>query len=203
MIFSYSYKAFKKILKLLKLFCNKWLCIIKLKGNNVQYSNFRTTGVPYIMVARGGRMTIGNNFAMNNGITGNPIGCYDSCTFFVDKGASLRIGENVGISQAAIVCTKDVVIGNFVKIGGGVKIYDTDFHSLDPKIRASKDDVKHRKQSKVLIRDNAFIGAFSIILKGITIGENSIVGAGSVVSKSVPDNEIWAGNPAKFIKAIK
>ncbi|WP_103192495.1 acyltransferase [Formosa algae] len=46
------------------------------------------------------------------------------------------------------------------------------------------------------------MGASSIILKGVTIGENSIIGAGSVVTKSVPCNEIWGGNPAKFIRKI-
>ncbi|WP_212635306.1 acyltransferase [Pseudozobellia thermophila] len=54
----------------------------------------------------------------------------------------------------------------------------------------------------MVIKDRAFIGAYSIILKGVTIGENAIVGAGSVVTKSVPDNQIWAGNPAKFIRSI-
>ena len=47
-----------------------------------------------------------------------------------------------------------------------------------------------------------FIGAHSTILKVVTIGENSIIGAGSVISKSIPANEIWAGNPVKFIKNI-
>ena len=47
-----------------------------------------------------------------------------------------------------------------------------------------------------------FIGANSIILKGVTIGERSIIGAGSVVTKNIPDDEIWAGNPAKFIRKI-
>ncbi|WP_449400358.1 acyltransferase [Chryseobacterium wanjuense] len=34
----------------------------------------------------------------------------------------------------------------------------------------------------------------------MTIGENALVGAGSVVTKNVPENEIWVGNPAKFLK---
>ena len=56
--------------------------------------------------------------------------------------------------------------------------------------------------STVKIKNNVFIGAKYIILKGVTIGENSVVGAGSVVTKSIPANQIWAGNPAKFIRNL-
>ena len=196
------YKSIRKIFHVLLNFLEKLISIIILYGNNISFSNFRTSGVPYIMVARGGKCNIGKNFAMNNGIKGNPIGCYQKCTIFVDREAVLTIGDNVGISQTALICTKKITIEDYVKIGGGVCIYDTDFHSLNPDIRKSTEDLKHRKQKEVLIKENAFIGAHSIILKGVTIGKNSIVGAGSVVTKSIPDNEIWAGNPAKFIKEI-
>lgn len=196
------YKSIRKIFHVLLNFLEKFISIIILYGNNISFSNFRASGIPYIMVARGGKCKIGKNFAMNNGIKGNPIGCYQKCTIFVDRGAELIIGNNVGISQTALICTKKIIIENHVKIGGGVCIYDTDFHSLNPDIRKSSEDLKHRKQKEILIKENAFIGAHSIILKGVTIGKNSIVGAGSVVTKSIPDNEIWAGNPAKFIKKI-
>lgn len=176
---------------------------VQLKANTVNFNSFKSNGIPYIMIARGGKCTIGNNFAMNNGIKGNPIGSYRKCTLFVDRNAILTIGNHVGISQTALICHKSITIGNYVKIGGGVCIYDTDFHSLDPEIRKSKDDLKQRIEKPVVIKDNAFIGAHSIILKGVTIGENSIIGAGSVVTKSVPDNQIWAGNPAKFIRNIE
>ena len=53
---------------------------------------------------------------------------------------------------------------------------------------------------EVHIKKNAFIGMGTIITKPVTIGENVIIGAGSVVTKDIPNNEVWAGNPAKFIK---
>lgn len=49
------------------------------------------------------------------------------------------------------------------------------------------------------ICSGAFIGTNTIICNTIRIGKNSIIGAGSVVTKNIPDNEIWAGNPAHFI----
>ena len=53
---------------------------------------------------------------------------------------------------------------------------------------------------KPTIGSNVKICAGSIIVGGVTIGDNCIVGAGSVVVKSIPNNEVWAGNPAHFIK---
>ena len=145
---------------------------------------------------------IGDNFRMNNVSIDNPIGIYGRCQFVVHPKAEIRIGKNVGISQSALVSHCSIVIGDNVDIGGGTLIYTSDFHSLDYKIRMSKDDQKCKVNSPVIIEDNVFIGARSIILKGVTIGRNSIVGAGSVVTKSIPSNQIWGGNPAKFIRNI-
>lgn len=147
-------------------------------------------------------MIIGENFAMNNGISHNPIGMPQPCTFFVDRGCSITIGNNVGISQTALIAHADITIGDNVKIGGGNCVYTSDFYSLNSELRRTGEDLKHRKSAPVTIEHDAFIGALCIILKGLTIGENSIVGAGSVVTKSIPANEIWAGNPAKFIRKI-
>ena len=65
---------------------------------------------------------------------------------------------------------------------------------------ASLSDKKGTISKKVSIGNHVFIGAHSTILKGVTIGKNSIIGACSLVAKNIPANEIWAGNPAKFIK---
>ena len=146
-------------------------------------------------------MKVGSIFAMNNGIKGNPIGCYDKCTFFVDKGAELIIGENVGISQTALISHCSLRVGNNVKMGG-TSVYTTDFHALDMEIRRTDEDMIHRKCAPVVIGDDVFIGAKCIILKEVTIGEGAIIGAGNVVTKNIPARQIWACNPAKFIREI-
>ncbi len=167
--------------------------------NNIKRGSFRTNGVPYISVARGGQCTIGNNFTMNNTIAANPIGRIQKCSFFVEKNGILRIGKNVAMSYTAIYCSYKIIIQDNVMIGGGVCIYDTDFHPLRSDDRLRDDDEKIAFGA-VNIEANAFIGANCTILKGVTIGKNSIIGACSVVTKNIPPNEIWAGNPAKFIK---
>ena len=53
-----------------------------------------------------------------------------------------------------------------------------------------------------VIQDNASIGSSVTILCGLTIGKGAIVGAGSLVTKNIPTGEIWAGNPAKFIRRV-
>jgi acetyltransferase-like isoleucine patch superfamily enzyme len=172
--------------------------------NGVTFKKIKTYGIPKINVSVKGKMQIGNHFEMNNRNYVNPIGRLNPCSFSVSPNATLVIGNNVGMSSTTIVCHKKIEIGDNVKIGANVVIYDTDFHSLNPKDRLNiKLDKQNTHRKSVKIYNNVFIGAHSTILKGVEIGENSIIGACSVVTKSVPENEIWAGNPAKFLKKLE
>lgn len=56
---------------------------------------------------------------------------------------------------------------------------------------------------KVIIKDGAYIGAYSQIMPGVTIGKGSLVAAGSIVTKSVPNGVVVAGNPAKFVCTVE
>lgn len=58
----------------------------------------------------------------------------------------------------------------------------------------------HFSRGKVVIKRNAYIGTGTVICKPVTIGEGAIIGASSVVTKDIPPFEIWAGNPARFIR---
>ncbi|WP_220340233.1 acyltransferase [Seonamhaeicola aphaedonensis] len=171
--------------------------------NNVDFSSYRIIGTPKFYISKGGVCVIGKQFSVNDKVFANPIGRYSKCTFVVRERGKLKIGFNVGISFSTIVCHNKITIGNNVKIGGNSVIYDTDFHSLNYQKRQIKEmDIEGTKTKPVILEDNVFIGAHSTILKGVTIGENSIVGACSVVTKDIPKNEIWGGNPAKFIRRI-
>jgi len=174
---------------------------IKLKLNGVEFNDFKSGGYPQIAVSLKGKFSIGKNFIINNGRYYNIIGRQQPCYIIVGPNANLKIGNNVGISCTAIICKNSITIGDNVKIGGNTVIYDTDFHSLDVKSRTMiPEDTSNAITQPVIIEANVFIGAHTTILKGVTIGENSIVGACSVVTKNIPSNELWAGNPAKFIR---
>ena len=164
-------------------------------------SGIKVSGFIKVFVTRRGSIKIGENLKINSGNRFNVIGRQQKTTFWVE--GKLIIGDNVGMSSTAIICNHEIEIGNHVTLGGNTVIYDTDFHSLDPLTRREQTNDKIKSNwGKVKIEDNVFIGAHSTILKGVIIGENSVIGSCSVVSKNIPSNEIWAGNPIKFIKKI-
>lgn len=198
------YKLFRKLHQICNKIFSVFFTYFLFIANRVKFSNFTSYGIPYLHISKDAKgFFIGSNFRMNNNHLNNPIGYFNRCTFVVHPYAEIQIGKNVGISQSAIISHCSVFIGDNVDIGGGCVIYTSDFHSLDWRIRITNEDQSNKKNAPVVIKDNVFIGARSIILKGVVIGENSIVGAGSVVTRSIPANQIWAGNPARFIRNIK
>lgn len=125
------------------------------------------------------------------------------------KGA--KIGANCNINFNVFI-ENDVEIGNNVTVKPGVQIWDglriEDHVFIGPNVTFINDKYPRSKHypeqfAQTIIKEGASIGAGSVILCGLTIGKNSMIGAGSVVTKSIPDNELWYGNPAKFIKQIK
>ncbi len=148
-----------------------------------------------------GLLSIGTRFLCNNSMRSNSIGVIQPCLFNINSSGRLIIGNNVGISGSTIRVTESVTIGNNVLIGSGCLITDTDAHPLDWQDRLNGCNEK-TLSAPIIIEDNVFIGARSIILKGVTIGERSVVGAGSVVCKDVPSDCVVAGNPAKIVKRL-
>ena len=121
-----------------------------------------------------------------------------------------KIGKNCNINCHVLI-ENEVLIGDNVTIKPGVQIWDgitiEDHVFIGPNVTFTNDQYPKSKNfnfnlRKTLIKKGASIGANATILGGLTLGENSLIGAGSVVTKDIPANEVWVGNPAKFLKNI-
>lgn len=88
-----------------------------------------------------------------------------------------------------------IIIGKMVYIGPGVKIISAD-HNVN-------NFDQHDYCSPIIIEDYCWLGANSVILKGVVLGRHTVVGAGAVVTKSFPQGYcVLVGNPAKIIKFL-
>jgi acetyltransferase-like isoleucine patch superfamily enzyme len=118
---------------------------------------------------------------------------------------SLTIGNNVSINyDCHIGCINKIRIGNNVLMASKVFITDH-YHGEISKTSLDITPSQRKVISKgpVIIEDNVWIGEGVAILPGVTIGKNSIIGANSVVNKSIPENAVAAGNPAKVLRILK
>lgn len=115
-----------------------------------------------------------------------------------------NIGEGIFISSG-------VGVGEYSRIGGSGGVYIGEntiigqYLSCHPENHIFDDlsiDIKYQgtKRSKITIGKNCWLGAKVTICAGVTIGDGSVIGAGSVVTKSIPENSIVAGNPAKVLR---
>lgn len=177
-------------------------CILfSLKGIKLQQA-IEINGRIILCGFKKANVVLGKGIHINSSMRSNPSGGGTEHTMItVFPGASLSIGDNVGISNSTIVCRESVTIGNNVDIGVNNVIYDNDMHSVGFLNRMERPDL-HIKTAPVVIDDGAWICGHCIILKGVHIGKRSVVAAGSVVTHDVPDDELWGGNPCRFIRKI-
>lgn len=117
--------------------------------------------------------------------------------FYTDCGKNITVGKNVFINmgckfqdQGGIFIDDDALIGHNVVLA-------TLNHDLSPETRSSM------LPKPIHIGKNVWIGANSVVLPGVTVGDGAVIAAGAVVTRDVPQNTVVGGVPAKFIKAIK
>lgn len=173
---------------------------MRLNSTHVEYSKDIVMNGK-IISSNCGKIHIGSGVVINSGDYPNPVGTSLTKLYTRKTDSVICIGNNVGISSALIFADNEIYIEDNVLIGAETMIIDTDFHGLayDPEL--GRTEVKEGE--RILIKEGAFIGTRCLILKGVTIGKGAVIGAGSVVTRDIPDGEIWAGNPAKFIREVE
>ena len=163
----------------------------------------RIRGWVKLVRKRGAEITIGERFNFSSGLNINRISRRQIGCICAEEGARIVIGDNVGMSSPCLWARNSITVGNNVNIGACCVIMDHDAHSLNFELRRSRaDELGDIASAPIVIGDDVLIGTGCYILKGVHIGPRSIVGAGSVVTRDVPPGEIWAGNPARFIRKI-
>lgn len=166
------------------------------------------------------------NFSIAGGNERSQVKIGNACVLGVNivlevEGAEVEIGDQVYIGNSKIISKSKVTFENNILVAWGVTFYDHDSHSLDHEVRRKdieqvyKDFSQHGgnyllnkdwsvvNSKPIHIKSDAWIGAESMILKGVTVGEGAIVAARSVVTKDVPPFTVVAGNPAKVVKKLK
>lgn len=171
-------------------------------NGNIVPNNLKIDGLCFFKQI-GGKLSISNGFILNSRRASNLVGINNRASFQI-IGGRIQIGKNCGFTSTVISSREFITIGDHVKIGGNVRIFDHDYHSLNYLNRRNSNlDGADVRTSPIIIEDDVFIGTNSIILKGVNVGARSIIGAGSVVSiKNIPPDSLVVGNPAKIIKSL-
>ena len=124
--------------------------------------------------------------------------CYIEPPFHANWGCNMHVGNNFYSNfNLTVVDDTDIYIGDNVMIAPNV-IIATGTHPICPKLR----EKGYQYNLTVHIGNRVWIGAGTIILPGVTIGDDSVIGAGSVVTKNIPSGVVAVGNPCRVLREI-
>lgn len=116
-------------------------------------------------------------------------------TTLIQGNGRLRIGDGVILNSGVhIDCWESVTIGDRAIVGVDTMIADSDMHGVAG---------APARVLPVKIGAGTWIGARCTVMPGVSVGSRCVVGAGSLVTKNIPDETVWAGNPAKQIRTLE
>lgn len=148
------------------------------------------TNLSKIIVTWPHQVSFGKNCLVERGVSFKYDGIWSS-------GPSIIFEDDVFIGMGCeFNISSSIKVGKKTMIASGCKFID---HNHGTALNSA---MNHQVPviAPISIADEVWIGANCIILKGVTIDKGAVIGAGSLVLKNIGEYEIWAGNPAKFIK---
>jgi acetyltransferase-like isoleucine patch superfamily enzyme len=186
-------------------------CIFPVRGkNNIVINNGVLFNVKYDIVGDNNVIEIGKGAVLSNMMIfmrGNnhhlKIGEYvkykGGNVWFENEHCIIEIGQKTTVESAHLAVTepkRKIIIGDDCMFSNSIEFRTGDSHSI------IDNETKQRINfaQDIVVRNHVWIGAHSIILKGVKIGDNSVVGINSIVTKVFPNNSIITGIPAKIIK---
>ncbi len=124
--------------------------------------------------------------------------CYIEPPFHANWGCNMHVGNDFYSNfNLTVVDDADIYIGDNVMIAPNVTI-TTGTHPVCPELR----EQVYQYNLPVHIGNRVWIGAGSVILPGVTIGDDSVIGAGSIVTKDIPAGIVAVGNPCRILRKI-
>lgn len=126
-------------------------------------------------------------------------GCYIETPFHANfGGAHVHFGKNIYANfNLTLVDDTHIYVGDNTMFGPNVTLA-TAGHPVLPELR----EKGYQFNIPIHIGKNCWIGAGSVILPGVTVGDGSVIGAGSVVTKDIPSGVVAVGNPCRVLRKI-
>ena|SRR6056297_2732801 len=169
----------------------------------IRKGKLNVSGNPILVIKNKGKVILGDNIYLKSNKKSYHLNMHSPVKVMADReNAIVEIGDNSRINGSCIHAYRNIRIGKNCLIAANCQIIDGNGHDL------SFPDVENRINTtgdakEIIINDNVWIGANSIILPGVNIGYGSVIAAGSVVTKDIPSMCIAGGNPAKVLKKFE
>jgi len=137
--------------------------------------------------------------------------CNVSTNIFLNNKGSINVGDFVYMNYVKMRIDYNLSIGSHCLFGPNVILWDTDSHPLSPKDRHDQCEFIAKNGfidsylangGDIKIGNDVWIGMEVIILGNVNIGDGCVIAAGSIVTKSIPDNVLAGGIPARIIKEL-
>lgn len=159
-----------------------------LRSADVVGSRVRLNGRP--RVVNRGRMVFGEKVRLDSTAA--------TLELVTEAGGVLEVEDHVFLNFGCnIAATKLIHIGAYSLVGPYCMLMDNAYHRIEPERRTERPE-----SQPIVLERNVWLGARTIVLPGVTIGQDSCVGAGSVVTKDVPPRTFVAGAPARVVRPL-